>query len=202
MADPNPVNRKATLERTTKETKVKIRLDLDGRGLSEIQTGIPFMDHMLTLMAAHGFLDLSVTAKGDTEIDDHHTVEDLGICFGQAVRKALGEGQGIRRYGQCTVPMDETLSRVVIDVSNRPLLAYRVSLKESKAGHFDVNLVREFFRAFVHHAGVTMHIDLLSGEDPHHIAESIFKAFGRALDEAVGPEERLEGAIPSTKGIL
>jgi len=196
------MERKATLERKTKETEIKVRLDLDGSGVSEIQTGIPFMDHMLTLMAAHGFLNLYVTAKGDTEIDDHHTVEDLGICFGQAVRQALGKGQGIRRYGQCAVPMDETLSRVVIDISNRPLLAYRVSLKESKTGNFDVNLVREFFRAFVHHAGMTMHIDLISGEDAHHIAESIFKAFGRALDEAVSLEKRLEGAIPSTKGLL
>jgi len=196
------MERKATVERKTKETDVNLRLDLDGRGLSEIRTGIPFMDHMLTLMAAHGFIDIYVSAKGDTEVDDHHTVEDLGICFGKAVRQALGNARGIRRYGRSVVPMDEALARVVIDISNRPLLAYRVSLRVSKTGNFDVNLVREFLRAFVHHAGITMHVDLISGDDAHHVAESIFKAFGRALDEAVGLETRLEGAIPSTKGLL
>ena len=196
------MERKATVERKTKETDVNLRLDLDGRGLSEIRTGIPFMDHMLTLMAAHGFIDIYVSAKGDTEVDDHHTVEDLGICFGKAVRQALGNARGIRRYGRAVVPMDEALARVVIDISNRPLLAYRVSLRVSKTGNFDVNLVREFLRAFVHHAGITMHVDLISGDDAHHVAESIFKAFGRALDEAVGLETRLEGAIPSTKGLL
>lgn len=196
------MERKATVERKTKETDIRLRLDLDGRGVSEIRTGIPFMDHMLTLMAAHGFMDIDLSAKGDTEVDDHHTVEDLGICFGTAVRQALGNARGIRRYGQSVIPMDEALVRVVIDISNRPLLAYRVSIRISKTGNFDVNLVREFLRAFVHHAGITMHVDLISGEDAHHVAESIFKAFGRALDDAVGFETRLEGAIPSTKGLL
>jgi len=196
------MERKATVERKTKETDVKLRLDLDGRGISEIRTGIPFMDHMLTLTAAHGFMDIDLSATGDTAVDDHHTVEDLGICFGKAVRQALGNARGIRRYGRSVVPMDEALARVVIDISNRPLLAYRVSLRISKTGNFDVNLVREFLRAFVHHAGITMHVDLISGDDAHHVAESIFKAFGRALDEAVGLETRLEGAIPSTKGLL
>ena len=194
--------RKATIERKTKETDIKLTLNLDGRGLVDIDTGIPFMDHMLGLMGAHGFMDLALKARGDTEIDDHHTVEDLGICIGKGINQALGEKVGIRRYGMSTIPMDEALARVVIDLSNRPFLAYRVSLQKSKTGRFDVNLIKEFFRALVHHSGITMHVDLLAGDDAHHIAESIFKAFARALDQAVGPEDRLEGAVPSTKGIL
>jgi imidazoleglycerol-phosphate dehydratase len=153
-------------------------------------------------MAAHGFIDIRLSAKGDTEVDYHHTVEDLGICLGTAISKALGDKKGIRRYGQATVPMDESLASVVIDISNRPLLAYRVSIRESKTGNFDVRLLKEFFRALVNYSGITMHVDLLSGKDPHHVAESIFKAFGRALDMATRIEERLEGNIPSTKGIL
>ena len=196
------MDRNAAIERKTKETDIKLVLNLDGRGRSEIDTGIPFIDHMLNLMAAHGFMDIQLTAKGDTEIDDHHTVEDLGICLGNAINQALGEKDGIRRYGQATVPMDEALASVVIDISNRPFLAYRVSLKESKTGKFDVSLIREFFRALVNYSGITMHVDLISGNDAHHIAESIFKAFGRAMDQAVGIESRLEGAVPSTKGVL
>ena len=196
------MNRKATIERKTKETDIKLKLNLDGKGLVDIDTGIPFMDHMLGLMTAHGFMDLALRAKGDTEIDDHHTVEDLGICLGKAINQALGEKAGIRRYGFAMVPMDEALARVVVDLSNRPFLAYRVSLQKSKTGNFDVNLVKEFFRALVHVAGLTMHVDLLAGDDPHHIAESIFKAFARALDQAVEPEGRLDGAAPSTKGLL
>jgi imidazoleglycerol-phosphate dehydratase len=196
------VERKASIHRKTKETEIRLELDLDGAGQSEIKTGIPFMDHMLTLMAAHGFMDLKVTATGDTEIDDHHTVEDLGICLGKAIHEALGKREGIRRYGDAILPMDEALARIALDISNRPSLAYRVALKESKTGSFDVNLVREFFRALVHHSGITMHVDLVSGDDPHHVAESIFKSFARALDQATGLEPRLGGAVPSTKGLL
>ena len=196
------MERKAKIERKTKETDIKLRLNLDGKGLSEIDSGIPFIDHMLSLMAAHGFMDIHLSASGDTEIDDHHTVEDMGICLGMAINQALGKKKGIRRYGEATVPMDEVLSRVAIDISNRPFLAYRVSLAETKTGKFDVSLIKEFFRALVNYSGITMHVDLISGDDAHHIAESIFKAFGRALDQAVGVEDRLESAIPSTKGIL
>jgi len=196
------MGRKAFIERQTKETDIKVNLNLEGRGISEIDTGIPFMDHMLNLMAAHGFMDIEIAAKGDTDIDDHHTIEDLGICLGKAINQALGEKKGIRRYGQAIVPMDEAMARVVIDMSNRPFLAYRVLLKEGKTGNFNVNLIKEFFRALVNYSGITMHVDLISGDDAHHIAESIFKAFGRALDQAVGIENRLQGAAPSTKGLL
>ena len=196
------MQRKATIERKTKETDISLQINLDGKGICEIDTGIPFVDHMLTLMSAHGFMDLKVIARGDTVIDDHHTVEDLGICFGAAVRKALGKMEGIRRYGQALIPMDEALARVAIDISNRPFLAYRVPVKDSKAGNFDIKLIKEFFRALVHHAGITLHVDLASGEDAHHIAESIFKAFGRALDQAVGCELRLGKSLPSTKGMM
>jgi imidazoleglycerol-phosphate dehydratase len=196
------MDRSAKIDRKTKETDIEIELNIDGKGLAEIETGIPFFDHMLSLMAAHGFIDIRLSAKGDTEVDYHHTVEDLGICLGTAISKALGDKKGIRRYGQATVPMDESLASVVIDISNRPLLAYRVSIRESKTGNFDVRLLKEFFRALVNYSGITMHVDLLSGKDPHHVAESIFKAFGRALDMATRIEERLEGNIPSTKGIL
>lgn len=196
------MKRTATIERKTRETDVKLVLDLDGAGAADMDSGIPFMDHMLTLMAAHGFMDLRVSAKGDTEVDDHHTIEDIGICFGEALRQAVGNKEGIRRYGHAVVPMDEALARVVLDISNRAFLAYRVSLSESKTGNFDVHLVREFFRAVARAAGLTLHVDLLSGEDPHHAAESIFKAFGRALDQATGIESRLGEKVPSTKGIL
>jgi len=196
------MNRSARIDRKTKETDVELNLNLDGKGMAEIETGIPFIDHMLSLMAAHGFIDIQLSAKGDTEVDYHHTVEDLGICLGMAIVKALGDKKGIRRYGQATVPMDESLASVVIDISNRPFLAYRVSISESKTGSFDVGLLKEFFRALVNYSGITMHVDLLSGKDPHHVAESIFKAFGRALDMATRIEKRLEGGIPSTKGVL
>jgi imidazoleglycerol-phosphate dehydratase len=196
------MERKASIHRKTKETEILLDLNLDGTGDSEIRTGIPFMDHMLSLMAAHGFLDLKITATGDTQVDDHHTVEDLGICLGKAIHDGLGKKEGIRRYGQAIVPMDEALARVVLDISNRPFLAYRVLLKESKTGSFDISLVREFFRALVVHSGITMHVDLVSGDDPHHVAESIFKSFARALDQATGFEARLGGAVPSTKGLL
>ena len=193
--------RSAEIERRTKETDIQVAINLDGKGVSSIDTSIPFLDHMFELMAAHGFMDLTVRAKGDTKIDYHHTVEDLGICLGQAISEALGEKKGIKRYGQAIVPMDEALAQVVIDISNRPYLSYKVSLKTRMSGQFDVGILNEFFRALVNHAGLTMHIELESGEDPHHSAEAIFKAFARALDQACQSEERLEG-VPSTKGLL
>jgi imidazoleglycerol-phosphate dehydratase len=196
------MERKANIQRKTKETDIGLKLNLDGKGRAEIDTGIPFLDHMLSLMAAHGYMDIQITARGDTQVDDHHTVEDLGICLGMAINEALGERKGIRRYGEATIPMDEVLSRVVIDISNRPFLAYRVAMADRKTGKFDVSLVKEFFRGVVNYSGITMHVDLFSGNDTHHVAESIFKAFGRALDDATRSEKRLGGAVPSTKGIL
>jgi len=179
-----------------------LRLDIDGNGTSRIDTAIPFMDHMLTLMSAHGFLDMELTARGDIEVDYHHTIEDLGICLGKALDQALGKRQGIKRYGEATVPMDEALARVALDLSSRPFLAYRVPLKKTKAGTFDISLLKEFFRSVSNHSGMTLHIDLFSGEDAHHVAEAVFKAFARALDQATTMEPRLEGAVPSTKGML
>ena len=196
------MGREAKIDRTTRETEIHLRLDLDGNGKAKVDTGIPFMDHMLTLLAVHSFMDVEVYARGDTEIDDHHTMEDLGICLGMALRQALGEKKGINRYGEATVPMDEALARVVIDISNRPVLSYRVPLKKSTTGKFDVGLIKEFFRAMVANAGITMHVDLLSGEEPHHISEAIFKAFAKALDDADALEHRLNGNVPSTKGLL
>ena len=196
------MKRSSKIDRKTKETEIHLKLNLDGTGLSSVDTGIPFMDHMLNLFTAHGFMDMELIARGDTEIDDHHTVEDLGICLGSALNEALGDKKGIKRYGMATIPMDETLIRVVIDISNRPILSYRVPLKKRTTGTFDVSLMKEFFRALVINAGITMHIDLLSGEEPHHISEAIFKAFGRALDQASGLEDRLDGSVPSTKGLL
>ena len=194
--------RKATVERKTKETEISLELDLDSAEPSRVDTGIPFMNHMLDLMATHGFMQLVLKGRGDTEVDDHHTVEDLGICLGVAVKQALGKKEGIRRYGEATVPMDETLVRVVLDISNRPFLAYRVNFKKDTSGHFDLGLIKEFFRALAFNAGITLHIDLLSGEEPHHISESVFKAFGKALDQATRLENRLKGKLPSTKGLL
>lgn len=196
------MDRKATIERKTKETEVRLQINLDGTGAAAVDTGIPFLDHMMSLVAAHGFFDLDIQAKGDTEVDDHHTVEDLGISMGMALRKALHEKRGIRRYGEATIPMDEALARVVVDISNRPVLAYRVSLSKRTTGTFDVGLLREFFRALVTHAGVTMHVDLLAGDEPHHVSEAIFKAFARALDQATGYDPRLGESVPSTKGLL
>lgn len=194
--------RQATVIRKTRETDIRMELLLDGKGAADIHTGIPFMDHMLTLTAGHGFLDLSIKASGDLEVDAHHTVEDLGICLGKALHQALGEKEGIRRFGFAYAPLDEALARTVVDLSNRPFLAYRVSSKESRTGNFDVQLLREFFRALVLHSGMTLHIDLLAGDDAHHVAESIFKSFAKALDQAVSPEPRLQGRVPSTKGLL
>ena len=196
------MDRRSEVYRKTKETDIKVSLNLDGQGVADINTGIPFFDHMLTLMTAHGFIDLSVACKGDIEVDYHHTVEDLGICFGTAVKEALKGAKGIQRYGNSYVPMDESLARVVVDISNRPFLAYRVSSDTSISGSFDIQLLREFFRALSVYSGMTIHIDLISGEDAHHIAEAIFKAFARAFDQATIIESRLNGSVPSTKGIL
>ena len=196
------MSRKAAIDRKTRETEIHLKLDLDGSGISNIKTGVPFMDHMLVLMAAHGFMDIELSAKGDTEIDDHHTVEDLGICVGRAIKDALGEKRGITRYGVALIPMDEALVRVVLDISNRPMLLYRVAFETRRSGTFDVGLIKEFFRALVTQAGITMHVDLLAGEEPHHISEAVFKAFARALDQATGLDERLKGEVPSTKGII
>ena len=193
-------NRQGTVSRKTKETDIQLDLVLDGGGRAEIQTGVPFLDHMLTLFSVHGFFDLTITAVGDTEVDDHHTVEDIGICLGQAIFKALGNKGGIARYGSCFMPMDETLARVVIDISNRPYLHYDVSVTEQKLGTFDTFLCKEFLRAVCQHGGLTLHIDLLHGENGHHILEAIFKGFGRALNSATTLIE-IEGSL-SSKGCL
>lgn len=194
--------RSVSVERNTRETQITIRLDLDGRGKSELETGLPFFEHMLDQVARHGMLDLAIDAKGDLEIDAHHTVEDVGIVLGQAFAKAIGDKQGIRRYGHAYVPLDEALSRVVVDFSGRPGLEFRVSFPRARVGDFDVDLTHEFFQGFVNHAGVTLHIDNISGDNSHHIAETVFKAFGRALRMAASFDDRLEGEIPSTKGSL
>ena len=196
------MTRQAKIDRKTKETEIHLTLELDGSGRSRIATGIPFMDHMLNLLAAHGFMDMELSAEGDREIDDHHTVEDLGICLGLALREALGDKKGIRRYGEATVPMDEALARIVMDISNRPILSYRVPLKKRTTGTFDVGLIKEFFRALVTNAGITMHVDVFAGDDPHHVSEAIFKAFAMAFDQATALERRLSGDVPSTKGLL
>jgi imidazoleglycerol-phosphate dehydratase len=192
--------RKTTIERKTKETDIKIALNLDGTGVYNIKTSVPFMDHMLSAVARHGFFDLTIKAKGDIEIDDHHTVEDLGIAFGQALKKALGDSKGIRRYGDATVPMDETLAQVVMDLSGRPFLAYQVDLpKKYKLKDFDPGLAEDFFQSVANHAGMNLHIRLHYGRDVHHMLEGIFKAFGRALDQATSLDPRIKGVL-STKG--
>jgi imidazoleglycerol-phosphate dehydratase len=194
------MNRKATIDRKTKETEIKISLNLDGTGVYSIKTAVPFMDHMLSHIAKHGFFDLTLKAKGDTEIDDHHTVEDLGIAFGQALKKSLGDSKGIRRYGEATVPMDETLAQVVMDLSGRPFFVYQVELpKKYKLKEFDPGLAQDFFQSVVNHAGMNLHIRVLYGRDVHHMLEGIFKAFGRALDQATSLDPRIKGVL-STKG--
>ena len=195
------VAREASLQRKTKETDIQITLILDGSGRTSIHTGVGFMDHMLTLFAVHGFFDLEIKAQGDVEVDDHHTVEDLGICLGQAFALALGNKSGICRYGHAYVPMDETLARVCADFSNRPFLHYQVAVKEEKIGAFDVALAKEFLRALALHSGLTLHVDMLHGENGHHILEAIFKALGRALAVAAGPNPRVSGQL-SSKGVL
>jgi imidazoleglycerol-phosphate dehydratase len=192
--------RKTAISRRTGETDIQLELALDGTGKYSIETGVPFLDHMLTLFAVHGFFDLTVQAHGDTQVDDHHSVEDIGICLGKAIAEALNDKGGISRYGSCYLPMDETLVRVVVDIANRPFLHYGVVVAEQKIGTFDTALAKEFFRAVSQHAGLTLHIDLLHGENGHHIIEAIFKGFGRALNMAVAPL-RTQGPL-SSKGCL
>jgi len=194
--------RTANVSRNTLETQIRVVLNLDGSGKSKFDTGIPFLEHMLEQIARHGSFDLEVSAVGDLHIDDHHTVEDIGITLGQAFKDALADKQGIMRYGHAYVPLDEALSRVVIDFSGRPGIEYRVKFARPRIGQFDVDLIHEFFQGFANHAPATLHIDNLSGENAHHIAETVFKAFGRALRFAVGRDERMQGVIPSTKGTL
>lgn len=194
--------RQAEITRNTLETRVIVRLNLDGAGQSRFASGVPFLDHMLEQVARHGMIDLEVEAQGDLHIDAHHTVEDIGITLGQALAQALGGKQGIRRYGHAYVPLDEALSRVVIDLSGRPGLSFNVDFKRAMIGAFDVDLVGEFFQGLVNHALMTLHIDNLRGENAHHQAETVFKAFGRALRMAVESDPRAAGSIPSTKGSL
>ena len=194
--------RQAEISRNTLETQIKVRLDLDGTGQSRLATGVPFLDHMLDQVARHGQIDLEVEAKGDLHIDAHHTVEDIGIALGQAMAKALGDKKGVCRYGHAYVPLDEALSRVVIDLSERPGLVFDVKFSRALIGSFDVDLCREFFQGFVNHALMTVHVDTLRGDNAHHQAETIFKAFGRALRMAVEADARTANSIPSTKGAL
>lgn len=194
--------RTAQIERNTLETQIKITIDLDGTGKTSFQTGVPFLDHMLDQVARHGLIDLEINAKGDLEIDAHHTVEDIGITLGQAFAQALGDKKGIVRYGHAYIPLDESLSRVVIDFSGRPGLYYEVNYPRGMIGTFDVDLFREFFQGFVNHAGVSLHIDNLKGSNAHHIAETIFKALGRAIRMAITADPRMAGIMPSTKGSL
>ncbi len=196
------MSREASIERNTSETRITARLSVDGTGTSTISTGIPFFDHMLTLFAKHGLVDLDVTAKGDIEVDFHHTVEDTGIALGQVLTKALGDKKGIRRYGSAYVPMDETLVRAVVDLSGRPYLAYNPPARvEAIGGNFSFQLVEEFLRAFAVHGGMNLHVDILAGRDAHHMAEGVFKALARALDVATQIDPRVDG-VPSTKGVL
>ena len=194
--------RTATVSRDTAETKITVTLNLDGTGQSKLATGIGFFDHMLDQIARHGLIDLDVQCKGDLHIDGHHTVEDVGICIGQAVRQAVGDKKGLTRYGHSYVPLDEALSRVVIDFSGRPGLQMHVPFTRAVVGGFDVDLFQEFFQGFVNHANVTLHIDNLRGTNTHHQIETVFKAFGRALRMAVELDERMAGQMPSTKGVL
>jgi imidazoleglycerol-phosphate dehydratase len=194
--------RNVDVTRNTSETQIQVVLDLDGTGKAQLNSGVPFLDHMLDQIARHGMIDLAVIAKGDTHIDDHHTVEDVGITLGQAIAKAVGDKKGITRYGHSYVPLDETLSRVVIDFSGRPGLEFHVPFTRARVGDFDVDLTIEFFRGFVNHAGVTLHIDNIRGINAHHQIETVFKAFGRALRMALELDPRASGVVPSTKGSL
>lgn len=195
------MNRTASIERVTRETNIKLSLNIDGTGISKICTSVPFLDHMLDLFARHGLFDLTVEAKGDIDIDFHHTVEDIGIVLGQALKEALGDKKGIRRYGQAIVPMDETLAEVVTDLSGRPYLVYNVELPKVKIGEFDVELGREFFQAFVNNVGANLHINVRYGDNVHHLLEACFKGVARALDMATQVDGRIDGVM-STKGKL
>lgn len=197
----NP-NRQASVSRDTLETQITVDLNLDGTGVVELDTGIPFLEHMLDQIGRHGLIDLKIKAEGDLHIDDHHTVEDIGITLGQAFTKAIGDKKGIRRYGHAYVPLDEALSRVVLDLSGRPGLEFHVPFTRATVGGFDVDLFHEFFQGFINHALVTLHVDCLRGENSHHQIETVFKAFGRALRMALEPDPRMAGVMPSTKGAL
>jgi imidazoleglycerol-phosphate dehydratase len=194
--------RKATIERKTKETSISARVDLDGAGRYEVSTGIGFLDHMIEQLSRHSLIDIALSAKGDLHIDFHHTTEDSGIALGEAVARALGDRKGIRRFGEATIPMDETLSRVVLDASNRPYLIWKVKFSKPKLGEMDTELFKEWFQAFAQAAGLTLHVENLYGENNHHIVESCFKALARALRQAVEIDPRQAGAVPSTKGVL
>jgi len=194
--------RQASVERDTLETQIQVSVNLDGTGECKLDTGIPFLEHMLDQVARHGLIDLEINAKGDLHIDAHHTVEDIGITLGQAFTQAIGDKKGIVRYGHAYVPLDEALSRVVIDFSGRPGMEYNVKFTRSSIGEFDVDLFHEFFQGFINHANVTLHIDNLSGNNAHHIAETVFKAFGRAVRMAIAADPRMQGVMPSTKGSL
>lgn len=196
------MQRNAEIERNTLETRIRVSLNLDGSGQSDLQTGMPFLEHMLDQVARHGLVDLQIRAEGDLHIDGHHTAEDIGISIGQALAKAIGDKQGICRYGHAYVPLDEALSRVVLDFSGRPGLEFNVTFPRAAIGGFETDLFYEFFQGFVNHAGVTLHVDNLRGRNSHHIAETVFKAFGRALRMALEPDPRMAGVIPSTKGSL
>lgn len=202
MPAGTPSLRTSSIERNTLETQITVKLNLDGTGKANFNTGVPFLEHMLDQIARHGLFDLDVQAKGDLHIDAHHTVEDIGISIGQAMSAALGDKKGIRRYGHAYVPLDEALSRVVIDFSGRPGLEYSADYPRGMIGKFDVDLIHEFFQGFVNHANVSLHIDCLKGDNAHHIAETIFKAFGRAMRMALENDPRMQGMMPSTKGSL
>lgn len=194
--------RQATIQRNTLETQINLSVDLDGTGKAELETGVPFLEHMLDQIARHGLIDLTIHADGDTHIDDHHTVEDIGISLGMALKEAVGDKKGIKRYGHAYVPLDEALSRVVIDLSGRPGLVFNADFTRASIGGFETELVAEFFQGFVNHAQATLHIDCIRGKNAHHQAETIFKAFGRALRMALETDERMAGQLPSTKGAL
>ncbi|MCK5639482.1 MAG: imidazoleglycerol-phosphate dehydratase HisB [Gammaproteobacteria bacterium] len=194
--------RKATVNRETRETRIDVSINLDGSGEAKFDTGIPFLEHMLDQVARHGLVDMNIICKGDLHIDAHHSVEDIGITLGQAFNQAIGDKKGIRRYGHAYVPLDEALSRVVVDFSGRPGLEYHADYPRARIGEFDVDLLLEFFQGFVNHAQVSLHIDCLRGRNAHHIAETIFKAFGRALRVSMEADDRMQGITPSTKGSL
>lgn len=195
------MNRTAKVERKTKETRISVELDLDGNGESEIDTGVPFFDHMLEIFSRHGLFALKLKAKGDIQVDYHHTVEDVGLALGQAMKEALGDKQGIRRFGEASVPLDEALTHVVVDLSGRPYLSYNVKIRPGRVGDFDTDLPHEFFQAFANQLGMNLHIDVARGENPHHIIEACFKAFARALEGATRMDPRIQGVL-STKGSL
>jgi len=200
-ATESMTSRQGRIERNTKETQIALQLDIDGVGASKVETGIPFFSHMLEAWAKHGLMDLTVDAKGDLEVDHHHTVEDVGICLGQAFRAAVGDKRGIARYGASFLPMDEALLHAAVDISGRPFLAFNVPVRRARVANFDLDLLREFFRAFAFNAEITLHVNMHYGENLHHIAEAVFKAVGRALAEATRRHERVVG-VPSTKGSL